>query len=462
MRKSIGAVQSARLVFLGGVLLSAATAFAQTAPVLETPDGRPATQTARATTAEQAGGPVALTLRSAIEMALRNSKDIQVAKLQASIAEHASEVSKSEFMPNLYAGSGAGYTYGIPETPGGRAPSVFNVTYTEEVFNEPLKGQGKELEEQARSQKIVLEDVKNSVIERTAMAYLELAKIRHSLDLLRAEQESADKILQVTQERQGEGYELPMEVTKAELTKAQVAQRILQLEGRQDELEVFLRGQLGLGDEQSIEVAPEDLPGEAEQAGANLVAMAMQNNVSLRLAESDVRAKEFRLKGEQRAYFPTLELVGTYSRLANFNNYLDYFKKFQPNNFNAGVQIQVPLFSAKTKEAIGLAKINLQTAQALLANKKTQVSAEVRQKTLHLRERDAAKEVARLELQLAQGNIAVLQEQFNEGKVSLRDVEKARLDENDKWMAFLDANFERQQAQLDLLKSAGELDKVWQ
>ena len=462
MRKMIWGMRGAGLVLLGGMLLSGNTPFAQTTAVLQAPSGQDAAPTSRADSGAQQSAPVALTLKSAVEMALRNSKDIQVAKLQASLAEHASQLSKAEFMPNLYAGSGAGYTYGIPETPGGRAPSVFNMTYTEQIFNEPLKGQGKELEEQARSQKIVLEDVKNSVIERTAMAYLELAKVRHSQELLRAEQESADKILQVTQERQGEGYELPMEVTKAQLTKAQVTQRILQLEGRQDELEVFLRGQLGLGDEQAIEVTPEDLPGEAEQEDANLVAMAMQNNVSLRLAESDVRAKEFRLKGEQHGYFPTLELVSTYSRLANFNNYLDYFKKFQPNNFNAGVQIQVPLFSAKTKESIGLAKINLQAAQATLANKKTQVSAEVRQKTLHLRERDAAKEVARLELQLAQQNIAVLQEQFNEGKVSLRDVERARLDENDKWMAFLDANFQRQQAQLDLLKTAGELDKVWQ
>ena len=461
MRKIGGAVRSAGFVLLAGALTMGCSVCAQTAGVLQSPAAQ-MEQTAGGAEAGQQGAPVVLTLKSAIETALRNSKDIQVAKLQASLAEHASQVSKAEFMPNLYAGSGAGYTYGIPETPGGRAPSLFNVSYTEQIFNEALKGQGKELEEQARSQKILLEDVKNSVIVRTAMAYLELAKVRHSLELLRGEGESAEKILQVTKERQGEGYELPVEVTKAQLTKAQVTQRILQLEGREDELEVFLRGQLGLGDEQAIEVTPEELPGEAEQEGANLVAMAMQNNTSLRLAESDVRAKEFRLKGEKRGYFPTLELVGTYSLLAKFNNYSEFFQKFQRNNFNAGVQVQIPLFSAKTKESIGLAKINLQTAQAMLTSKKTQVNAEVRQKTLHLRERDAAKEVARLELQLAQQNIAVLQEQFNEGKVNLRDVEKARLDENDKWMAYLDANFQRQQAQLDLLRTAGELDKVWQ
>lgn len=429
----------------------------------QVPSAAPAPNSAAAP-APQQPSPVALTLKGAIEMALRNSKDIQVAKLQASVAEHASQLNKSQFLPNIYAGSGAGYTYGIPETPGGTAPSIFDIVYTEQIFNEPLKGQGRELAEQARSQKVVLEDVKNSVIQRTAMAYLELGKVRHSLELMRTERDSADKIVQITQERQTEGYELPMEVTKAELTKAQVAQRVLQLEGREDELEVFLRGQLGLGENQPMEVTPEELPGEAEQEGANLVAMALVNNTSLRLAESDVRAKEFRLKGEKRGNLPTLEFVGIYSALASFNNYKKFFNpnSFQVNNLNAGVQVQVPIFSSKTKESVGLAQVNLQVAKATLANAKTQVSAEVRQKTRKVQERDAAKEVARLELQLAQQNIAVLQQQYTEGKVNLRDVERARLDENEKWMAYLDANFQRQEAQLDLLKTAGQLDKVLQ
>ena len=76
------------------------------------------------------GTPITLTLKRAIELALQNSKEIQVAKIQASVADHAAQITKSQFMPNLYAGSGAGYTYGIPETPGGRAPSIFNVPRT--------------------------------------------------------------------------------------------------------------------------------------------------------------------------------------------------------------------------------------------------------------------------------------------------------------------------------------------
>jgi outer membrane protein TolC len=405
---------------------------------------------------------VSLTLKHAIELALQNSKDIQIAKLQASLANRSAMITKSQFLPNVYAGSGAGYTFGIPETPGGRAPALFDVTYTEQVFNQPLRGQGKELQEQAKSQKILLEDARNSVIVRTASTYLELAMVRHSLELLRKEQESADRILAVTQQREKENFELPVAVTKDQLTKARVVQRILQLEGREDELEVVLRSQTGLAETTLIEVTPEDLPGDAEQEGANLVALALQDNVALRVAESDVRAKEFRLSGEKRGYFPTLQLVAVYSRLANFNNYLDFFKKFQPNNFNAGVQIQVPIFSAQTRANIALAQVNLEVAKAELASKKTEVSAAVRVKTRRLRERDAAKEVARLELQLAQQNLTVLQSQFAEGRINLREVEKSRLEESDKWMAYLDANFQRQQAQLDLLQTAGQLDKVWQ
>ncbi len=406
--------------------------------------------------------PMALTLKRAIQMALQNSKEIQVAKIQASVADRAAKITKAQFMPNLYAGSGAGYTYGIPETPGGRAPSIFNVSYTEQVLNEPLRGQAKETQEQSKAQKIVLEDAKNSVITRTAMAHLELGKVRHSLELLRKEQESAEKILQVTQERQGEGYELPVEVTKAQLTKAQVVQRILQLEGREDELEVFLRYQLGLPETQSIEVTPEELPGEAEQAGDNLVAMAITRNAGLQLAESDLRAKEFRLKGEKRGYWPTLELVSVYSVLAKFNNYTQFFTTFQRNNFNAGIDVHMPIFSAQTKAAVGMAEINLEAARVNLTNKKAELTADVRQKTRQVREREAAKEVARLALQLAQQNVAVEQAQFAEGKLNLREVEKARLEENEKWMAYLDANFQKQQAQLELLKTAGQLDKVWQ
>jgi outer membrane protein len=436
---------------MAGILLMAARV-----PALEAQDVAPAPASP--------GIPVALTLKRAVELALQNSKDIQLARLHLQIAEQRANLTQSEFLPNLYAGSGAGYTYGLPETPGGRPPAIFSVTYTQQILNGPLKGLAKEQQEEARAQRATLEETRDAVVTQVATSYLELVKVRHSLELLRKEKVSAEKIVQVTQERQGEGYELPVEVTKAQLTRAQVVERILQLEGRQDELEVYLRNQMGMVPDQKIDLAAEDLPGAAEQEGANLVAMASESSPSIAFAVSDVKAKELRLQGEKRGYWPTLELVSIYSVLAkyNFQNYTNIVQNFRYNNLNAGVNINMPIFSSKTRASIVLAQANLDASKINLSNTRTQVSAEVRQRSRKVQQTEAAKEVARLELQLVQQNVAVLQSQFGEGKANLRDMERARLDENEKWMAYLDANFRRQQAQLELLKTAGQVDKVLQ
>ena len=51
----------------------------------------------------------------------------------------------------------------------------------------------------------------------------------------------------------------------------------------------------------------------------------------------------------------------------------------------------------------------------------------------------------------------MLQARFEEGRANLRDLELARLGENDKWLAFLDSDYDRQKAQLELLSITGDL-----
>ena len=128
---------------------------------------------------------------------------------------------------------------------------------------------------------------------------------------------------------------------------------------------------------------------------------------------------------------------------------------FQRNVVAIGVQISIPIFSAKTRADIALAKSQLNAAELTLSAKRQQVSLEVQQRTRTVRELDATREVARLDLQLAQENVQLLQAKFDQGNVTLRDMEQARLDENDKWVAFLDANFARQQGQLEPVAGDG-------
>jgi outer membrane protein len=407
-----------------------------------------------------------LSLHQAVTLALQNSRDVKLAQVQYNVSLGEIKVAKSEFLPNLYTGSGLAYTHGFPALPGGQPPSIFELQYTEAFYNPLLKGQQHAAEDRAKSQKLELDRIKDDVTVRTATTYLELAKVRHSLELLRAEQASGGKILQAIRDRVAANQELPIEITRTQLTVARVAESAVRLEDRADFLESQLRDLTGLPDSRSLEVEPADDAFTEKlataQSDSEIEEMAIQNDQSLAEAENERAAREHIFKGEKGSYWPTVNIVGEYSILSKFNNYLEFYKQFERNNINVGVQIQIPIFSAKTHAEVGLAKSQLNEAEVALGNKRQQVRFDVQQKARSVRELEASREVARLDLQLAQETVQQEQARFDQNRVTLQEIEQARLDENQKWVAFLDADFARQQAQLTLLQATGQLAKVFQ
>src|SRR5580700_5669887 len=171
-----------------------------------------------------------VTLRQAVTLALQNSRDLKLARVQYNVALNEAGVDRAAFRPNLYTGSGAAYTYGFPSI-GGGPPSVFQLNYNQALFDPVLKAQQQAAEDHAKNMKLEIDRTRDDVIVRTAVSYLELAEVRHSLDLLRKEQVSAEKILGVTRERVEANQELAIEVTRSELTAARVQERIIKLEG---------------------------------------------------------------------------------------------------------------------------------------------------------------------------------------------------------------------------------------
>lgn len=407
-----------------------------------------------------------LTLHQAVTLALQNSRDVKLAQVQYNVALGEVGVDRAAFRPNLYTGAGLAYTYGFPSLPGGEAPSVFQLDYTQALFNPLLKSEQHAAEDRAKNQKLELDRVRDDVIVRTATAYLELGKVRHSLDLMRSEQASGAKILEAIRERVAANQELPIEVTRTQLSLARIAERVVKFEDRESSLDAQIRDLTAIPEDRSLEVEPEEASFTAElatvQSEAEIESLAIQNDRRVAEAENERAAREQLLKGARWSYFPTVNLVGQYSILSQFNNYGEFYKNFQRNNVNVGVQVTIPIFAAKTSANVTLARSQLSEAELLLGNKRQQVRFDVQQKARSVRELDASREVARLDLQLAQESLQLEQAKFDQNRVTLQEIEQARLDENDKWVAFLDADFARQQAQLSLLQATGQLAKVFQ
>lgn len=413
----------------------------------------------------QAGGELAslrFTLKQAVATALQKSREISLARLQYQTSRQEAGLTRSQFLPNLYTGSGVAYTSGFPILAGGGAPALFNLTYNQELFNLPARGDVRAEEQKAEEQRLTIDAVRDAVIERTVSTYLELSKVRRQLELVRNERESAQKILDFTRERMQAGYELPIEVTRAQLTAAQVEQRLAQLEDAEETAADQLRVLLGLEPDQPIDVTAETIPPAADQTINELVAAALRDNPEVKATESERAASEERLKGERGGYWPSIGLIGQYNILAKFNNYDQFFNKFQRNNFIVGIDVKIPIFASRTSAAVSFAQANLTASQMQVENKRAQISLDVRHKARQAREMDTAREVSRLELELAQQNLQVLQSQFQQGRASIRDLGTAQLDENEKWLAFLDADLARQKAELDLLRTTGQLAQTFQ
>ena len=167
------------------------------------------------------------------------------------------------------------------------------------------------------------------------------------------------------------GFELPVETTRMDLALARIEQRIVDLEGREDELSEALHDATGIPSDQPIEVSPEDLPTPAEISSVDLVTQAVQYSPDVKAAQKEREAQTDILRGDRGGYWPTVDLVGTYNLLSRINNYAEYYNYFQRNNVNVGIQLTIPIFSARAHAIVHFDTTQLATANLAEAAKRS-------------------------------------------------------------------------------------------
>ncbi len=75
-----------------------------------------------------------------------------------------------------------------------------------------------------------------------------------------------------------------------------------------------------------------------------------------------------------------------------------------------------------------------------------------------MRQLQAARDVAKLEWQVSQGDLEGVRARIQTGAANTRDEQVSQLDVNDKYAAYLDTEFELARAALQLLRITGELE----
>jgi outer membrane protein TolC len=399
-----------------------------------------------------------ISFRNAIELALEHSGVMGIAAINQWRARQSYEELHANYTPQLTVGSALGYSYGFPLTLEGSAPSVVNFNSVQSVFNVSLRNSMKAAKIEWRATSLDVQDKRNGVILDTALTYTQLDELSKKINSLSAAQKAAEKGEFISQQRLQEGVGSKLDLERSQLLGARIRLRIAEAEGQTDVLRQHLASLVGVQAD-SITLDPASVPTiPTVSQDEDLTVQALQNSLAVKEAEQKTAAANLRAEGERKAtHLPTAELASQYAYLATFNNYDLYFKHYTANNLAAGLNVRFPLFNSVQK-----AKAEEAKAEAMVTSKQEDLTKEkVKEDTLQLqrsiRQLVAARDVAELEWEVSQGDLESTKARLTTGEVNMRDEQNAELDVDDKYAAYLDAEFELDRAELQLLRITGEL-----
>jgi outer membrane protein TolC len=400
-----------------------------------------------------------LTMRQAVEHALLQSPDIVVAHLDEEKARQAVRLARDPFTPRISVGSGLAKSWGYPMSIEGAAPSVFQAQATQFLFNRPQSYAIAQAKENARGATIAATAKKDEIAFRTASLFLDAERTGRLVEMARKQLESLEKVSQTVEDQVQEGRLLPIEAKRAALRLAQARQLVEVLEDDQATAETALAIVLGFSADDRVHPTGEDRPAPALPASEDdAVKTALESSNELRQLESQVLAKGLQLRGERAERLPRVDLVAQYGLFARFNNYEDFFRKFQRNNGQLGMSFQIPLLPGPGVDAAtARTHADITQLRTQMGVTRNRIAADTRQSFRDLHKARTATEVAQLDLEVAREQLSIFLAQLQEGRVPLRQVEEARVLEASKWIAFYDARYALERARLGLLRQTGEL-----
>jgi outer membrane protein TolC len=398
-----------------------------------------------------------LSLSTAVDLARRNSPAVHQAQADVARATAGLTESRDAYLPSLTLGSSIGYSYGFPVG----QPSIYNVQAQSLVLSFSQPDYIRAARAALRTTQLSLEDALDQVALDTALDYVELDTIERQLTALDEQKGYAERLDLIEQQRVAAGVESRMNATRAELNAAQADLKRLDLEAQAAVLRERLSNLTGLPGESMIPQS-ETIPGDP--MFTDVILRPKSAAVDAGFANAD--SKHFLATGDQHQdRRPVVSLGINYSRYAQFNNYAEYYLRFQHNNFDAGLEVQLPLFDAskRAKARESAADAARADAQAYLA--RDQAAEQVVQMSSILKELRAQQRVARLQNKLAREQLESVVTQLQGGPgapgapaLTPADEMQARIAERQRFVEVLGSGLELTKAELNLLRATGGIN----
>jgi outer membrane protein TolC len=395
-----------------------------------------------------------LTLREAVGLALRQNPDVVLARLDEQRAALEVQAAREPALPRLIVGSGLAWSSGMPMSIEGATPAVIQAKAVRTIWNRPQGYQVAQARESARGAAAASAAVREDAALRVAALFLDLERIVRQSEAAERQLEHLSKIEAAARLRAEEGRDAPIEARRAALETARARLRLQQWASQRKAASLALANALGLDPSEEILPAREDRPAPPLPAEEDAtVAEALRDDPEIRRLEAQLAAKHLESRSLRAMRLPRFDLVAQYGLLAKFNNYDQFFNRFERHNGQLGISIQVPVFANRQDEArASQAEIDARRLRAQIQDLRRRLETDARRAWQKVRDAEAARELARMDLDLAREQVSVILAQVEEGRASLRQLEQARFQEQERWILYYEAAHDLELARLELLR----------
>ena len=391
---------------------------------------------------------------------MNESPQVQLARLEVEKSSIELALVRDEKSLQVHAGSGLGGTYGIPQSVQGAVPSVAQMTIRQPLVDLGRSRRAEIAREAVRSREFASESASEESAYRAAALYLDFGLAAREVGRLRLERESFERIERLMADRVAEGTEVPLALSRSRLDAARAVERLASGESRAGLLESELKSRLGLGAEVRLrpEGDPDDLGAFVGDVGDRAAAPSSAEHPDIAALDARIRAARSRASEARSDRLPKLDLVGQYALLARFNNYDDYFRRFQRHNWQAGVAFEVPLFQGRgVAERVARAKLEERELEVRQRARRSAIEIESQRARAAVRQAGRLGDLAQQELDFARENVSVLLAQYEEGLIPLDELERGRLLESAAWGGLIEARYALAKARLTALYASGGL-----
>jgi outer membrane protein TolC len=395
-----------------------------------------------------------------VELALKHATTGGIAAAEEQRAQANYRELRNSIIPQVTAGAGLGWSYGFPLSLEGAAPSLFNINAQSPLWHFEMHDFLGAARAESAGASLRTKDQRNQVIQDTVLSYAELAKWEQRLARLREVQAAAETMEAAVMQRVKEGVDSEMDGTKARLSSARVRLRVAEAEGAADVLRERLSKLTGLP-AAGLQTDPDSLPALPAASDPDAASKAADSSPAVQAAVEHARAQYLRAQGEHKAWMPSFDFAAQYAVLSKFNNYQNFFQpnSFVRNNATIGAVIRFSFLNAPQKARAEAADAEARKAKKQEEAARNQASEETLRLQRTASQMQAARDVAELEYEIAQKNLEAVQTRIDVGTANLHDLDDARSQASERFIALQDVTFELERSQVGLMRATGDLER---